>query len=260
MFENLEYALPLFISWLALVVVYCACFALGLAIRSRLALEPDSPNEKAFNIAQGGVSVLAALILGFSFSFASTRFETRRMLVVEEANAIGTTYLRAAYLPRASAVRFRSMLRDYTQTRLDGYADLPNLVGSEAVERKSVAMQGALWRIAVTAARDDPRNVQLGLLTQTLNDTMDIAARQSAALRSHVPVAMLRLELVVSFVLAMFWGTLFSPTRRVQIFLAIVLAVLFATVITTVIDLDLPQSGLVRINLTPLQMQLQSMR
>jgi len=53
--------------------------------------------------------------------------------------------------------------------------------------------------MAVTAARDDPRNVQLGLLIQSLNDTIDVAAKQSAALSSHVPVAMLRLELVVSF-------------------------------------------------------------
>jgi len=101
MIDNLEYALPLFISWLALVVVYCACFALGVAIRRRLALKPDSPDERAFGIAQGGVAVLAGLILGFSF--ASMRFETRRMLVVEEANAIGTTYLRADFLPVASA-------------------------------------------------------------------------------------------------------------------------------------------------------------
>ena len=183
MIDNLEYALPLFISWLALVVVYCACFALGVAIRRRLAWEPDSPDERAFSIAQGGVAVLAGLILGFSF--ASTRFETRRMLVVEEANAIGTTYLRAVSLPVASADQFRSMMRDYAQARLVAYADLSNRGRSEAVERQSVAMQGTLWRMAVTAARDDPRNVQLGLLIQSLNDTIDIAAKQSAALSSH---------------------------------------------------------------------------
>jgi len=197
MIDNLEYALPLFISWLALVVVYCACFALGVAITRRLALEPDSPDERAFSIAQGGVAVLAGLILGFSF--ASTRFETRRMLVVEEANAIGTTYLRAVSLPVASADQFRSMMRDDAQARLVAYADLSNRGRSEAVERQSVAMQGTLWRMVVTAARDDPRNVQLGLLIQSLNDTIDVAAKQSAALSSHVPVAMLRLELVVSF-------------------------------------------------------------
>ena len=142
MIDNLEYALPLFISWLALVVVYCACFALGVAIRRRLALKPDSPDERAFGIAQGGVAVLAGLILGFSF--ASMRFETRRMLVVEEANAIGTTYLRAVSLPVASADQFRSMMWDDAQARLVAYADLSNRGRSEAVERQSVAMQGTL--------------------------------------------------------------------------------------------------------------------
>ena len=114
--------------------------------------------------------------------------------------------------------------------------------------------------MAVTAARDDPRNVQLGLLTQTLNDTIDISAKQTAVLRSRVPIAMLRLVLVMSFALAVFVGVLFTHTRRTQIFLTLVLGVLMATAVTEVIDLDAPRSGMVRIDLTPLQTQIESMR
>lgn len=260
MIEYLAYKLPLVVFWLVLLLGVLVCFALGLVARHRLAMEHGSPDEKAFDIAQGAVSVLAALILGFSFSFASARFETRRELVVDEANAIGTTYLRAAYLPPGPADRFRSTLRDYTQARIAAYAGSEDLGARDAMERKSVAMQDVLWQVAVRAGHDDPRNVQLGLLTQTLNETIDLSARQSAALRSRVPVAMLRLMLIMGLVSAALSGVLFWHGRPSQALLALVVGLLVATTITTVVDLDRPQSGRVRISLEPLQKQLEEMR
>lgn len=258
MIEYLAYTAPLAVFWLTIIVANYACIALGFAIRRRFALQPGGPDEKAFDVAQGAIFALAALILGFSFSFASARFDARRLLIVEEANAIGTTYLRASYLPAGAADRFRSILRDYTQARLAAYA--PDPVSSEAMERKSIAMQGALWSVVVAAARDNPRNVQLGLLTQTLNDTIDISTKQSAALRNHVPTAVLGLVLVVNFVSTILLGVHFVRMLQPQIFLALVFGLLFATVVTTVVDLDRPQHGLVRIDVRPLQTQLQGMQ
>ena len=77
-------------------------------------------------------------------------------------------------------------------------------------------MQDVLWTIVVTAARDDPRNVQLGLLTQTLNDTIDISAMQSAALQSHVPTAILNLVLIMSLLSAVFLGLTLARPRPPQ--------------------------------------------
>jgi hypothetical protein len=257
MTEYLAYTAPLAVFWLTITAANYACVALGFAIRRRFPLEPGGRGEKALDVAQGAIFVLASLILGFSFSFTSVRFDARRLLIVEEANAIGTTDLRGSYLPAGAADRFRSILRDYAQARLAVYVDPAR---SEAMERKSMALQDALWSLVVLAARDDPRNVQLGLLTQTLNNTIDISTKQSAALRNHVPTAMLNLMLVVSFVAAIFLGVHFEQMRQRQIFLGLIFGLLFATVVTTIVDLDRPQHGFVRVDLRPLQAQLQRMQ
>lgn len=254
--EYLAYTAPLVVLWLTLIVTNYACIALGYAIRRRFAVEPGGPEEKALDVAQGAVFILASLILGFSFSSASARFDARRLLIVEETNAIGTTYLRASYLPAGSAGRFRSVLREYTQARLAAYA--PDSVSS-AMERRSIAMQDVLWSVAAKAARDDPRNVQLGLLTQTLNETIDISTKQAVALRSHVPTEVVGLVLLVSFMATMLVGAQFARAHPPQIFLALAVGLLVATVVASIVDLDRPQHGLVRIDLRPLQTQLQRM-
>jgi hypothetical protein len=258
--EYLAYRAPLALFWLTLIAANYAFIALGFAIRRRFAPELGGPNEKAFEATHGAIFILAALILGFSFSFASERFDARRLLIVEEANAIGSTYLRASFLRAGTADRFRSILRDYTQARLKSYAYTSDPASREAMERKSIAMQDVLWSVVVTAARDDPGNGRLGLLAQALNDTIDVSTKQAAALRGHVPTAMLGLALATSFVAIMLVGAHFARAHRPQIFLGLVVGLLIATVVTEVVDLDRPEQGFVRVDLVPLQAQLQRMQ
>jgi len=198
------------------------------------------------------------MILAFSFSFASERFEARRSLVVQEANDIGTMYLRASYLPAGQADRFRSILRDYTRARLGTFTRDPAI--GTAMRRKATGLHDALWSIAVTSARADPSNVELGLLTQALNETIDISTTQYAELRNHMPTPVLRLVLIVALAAMIILGVHLTRTRWPQIVLALVSGFLLATVIAAIIDLDRPLSGLVRIDLTPLQTELQSMQ
>jgi len=223
-------------------------------------LDPGGPEEKALNVAQGAVFLIAGLILGFSFSYAAAHFDARRALVVEEANAIGTTYLRASTLPAAAADKFRTILRDYTQTRLATYSNLPDPTRSQAMERQSIGMQDVLWSVLRSAELADTRNSQFGLLTQTLNNMIDVSAKQSAALKSRLPIAMLVLVLMVSLISALLMGVHFERMRGLRVFLGLIIALLLATVVTAVLDLDRPQEGLVRVNLRPLQTQLEHMR
>jgi hypothetical protein len=255
--EYLAYNLPLAVSWLILVVAYYACIALGSEIKRRL-VKAGGGDEKPFEVAQGAVFVLAALILGFSFSFATSRFDARRALVTEEANAIGTSYLRAGYLPAGAADRFRQTLREYAKARLAMYAS-DAAIGA-AAEGRSRAMQETLWSIIVGAARADPRNVQLGLLTDSVNETIDVSARQAGALRARVPAAMLGLMLIVSFASTILVGLHFARMDTPQVVLGLIFALLFGTVVATIVDLDRPQQGLVRVDLTSLQDAVRSMR
>ena len=258
MLQYLAYTAPFDIFWLALIVLTYASMALGFALRRALGVVPGEPHPKTLEVAQSMIITLAALILAFAFSFASTRFEGRRMLMVQESNNIGTTYLRASYLPAGSADRFREILRDYTRARIATFTR--DSAASTAMERKGAALQGALWSIAVGAARADPRNVQLGLLTQTLNETIDVSAAQSAALRSRMPPAVLRLVLIVTLASTTLLGVRLTGAGRPQLLVALISGLVVATVVAEIVDLDYPLSGLVQIDLTPLQRQLQSMQ
>ncbi|HET7265013.1 MAG TPA: hypothetical protein VFL28_10115 [bacterium] len=258
--EYLAYSTPLAALWLTLAAANYVCIALGSAVRRGFAFESGGPEERALSVAHGAIFVLTGLILGFSFSYAAGRFDVRRLLVVEEANAIGTTYLRASNLPAGTADKFRTILREYAQARLGIYSNVTDPETSLALERRSIAVRNALWAILVAAESSDTRNVQFGLLTQALNTMFDISARESAALGTHLPIAMLVLVLVVSLVAATLVGVHFERMRGLPGFLGLIVALLFATVVTTVVDLDRPQVGLVQLNLRPLQTQLQQMR
>lgn len=260
MLEYVAYAAPLAVFWLALGVTNYICITAGSLIRRRFALARGGPEERALGVAHGAIFVLTGLILGFSFSYAAARYDARRALVVEEANAIGATYLRAANLPDAAAGRFRTILRDYARARLDVYSNLADSRTSQTMDRRSLALQDNLWSLLVTAERDDTRNVPLSLLTQALNHMIDVHAEQSAALKTHLPIAMLALVLVVSVLSAMLVGVHFERMRGLQTFLGLVVALMLATVVTGIVDLDRPQLGLVRVNLSPLQTQLDDMR
>ncbi len=235
-------------------------FELGRLFGKRWPVGDDSRDDAAFAIAQGAIFGMGALIVGFSFSFVASRFELRRTFVTTEANAIGTTYLRAAYLPAPEAKRFRAILKDYTRLRLFAYSYNANVNLRLLAESRSIALQDSLWDIVVKAGRSDPRNVQLGLLTQTVNETIDVSASQAALFKNHMPIAITVLIVMVSALVSLLVGVTFGRNGTFQPVISIVLCVVFAFVIFEIIDLDRPQSGFIRTNLAPLQTQLNAMR
>src|SRR5688572_13021492 len=131
----------------------------------------------------GATLGLLAFILAFTFGLAGSRYEARRQLVLQEANAIGTTYLRAAMLAEPMRTDARNLLREYVGVRLDG-------VQSGNVDQamvKSEEIHNRLWAVATSAAEKE-KNVITSLFIQTLNQVIDLhAERIMAGLRSRVP-------------------------------------------------------------------------
>ena len=232
---------------------------IGKAIGRKALGRSDERASAAFNVAQTAIFSLSALILAFSFSLAESRFDIRRNLVVDEANAIGTTYQRAGYLPANDRARFRSALTLYTRLRLEAYTYNPDLNARLRAERDSIRLQSRLWSIAGAAGRADNRNVQLALVTQSLNQTIDLSAAQAAALRIHLPDEVIALIIVLTFASAFSFGLIFGFARSRFIGASVVLPFILAFLVNTIIDLDRPQTGLIHVDLTPLQTQLQSM-
>ncbi|MBV8066924.1 MAG: hypothetical protein JO113_03025 [Candidatus Eremiobacteraeota bacterium] len=213
----------------------------------------------AFSAVQAGLLTLASFVLGLSFAQASSRYDARRELVVKEANAIGTTWLRADQLGPTQSARFRRVLTAYLAARLDAYQTPHDPALYKRTLDQSTDEQNELWRMASSALQADPHNLGLSLLMQTLNDTIDVSAEQLQALTTHVPTAVVTLTLVLVTLGALSLGLRFAVDRARPAALSAVYIIASVVVISMMIDYDRPQTGFVTVNLNPLKIQLQSM-
>jgi hypothetical protein len=187
---------------------------------------------------------LLALVLGFTFSLAASRFDARRMAVLEESNAIGTTYLRTRLLPEPERSELAGLLREYAEVRVRGTQAGQT---AEAITR-SESLHELLWTQATAAAAKDPGSIMTGLFIQSLNEVIDLhAKRVMVGLRSRIPVVIWAglFGLAILGMTAVGYQAGLSATRRSPAMLALVLG--FAVVLLLISDLDRGQDGLLRI-------------
>src|SRR5208283_5799119 len=134
-------------------------FRRGRVIRATL----EDPAKSELSTLQGAMIGLLALLLAFSFAMAESRFDTRRQLVLEEANAIGTTYLRSKALAEPYRVKVAKLLQDYVASRLDDYAVGVDQKTLDEVNNRTNQLQTQLWSPAMDAVSQDPHSIPLGL-------------------------------------------------------------------------------------------------
>lgn len=202
---------------------------------------------------------VVGLILAFGLSLAVSRYEHRRAALVEEANAIGTTYLRAQTLVEPMRGGSLGLLVDYTESavRLSEY--VPGTPAEAAVIAEEDVLQRRLWALAGQALDGAPQDSAPRLYVETLNEMIDAQAARIAALNNQVPTAVLLLELLGAAVaLGMLGAYLAVVGRGVSgVFLA---AVLVGFLLFVTCDLDRPTRGLIQIPDTVLTQQLESMQ
>lgn len=193
----------------------------------------------------GATLGLLAFMLAFTFGLAGSRFEDRRQVVLSEANAIGTTYLRAAMLPDPMRTEAQQLLREYVDVRLEGVAQPDKL--AQAIAR-SEELHNRLWTVAVTAAEKD-RTAITGLFIQSLNEVIDLhATRIMAGVRSRVPAVIwivLFLLLVLGMTMIGYHVGLTNSRRSI----AVIIVVLgFSSVLYVIADLDRAGQGMLRVS------------
>lgn len=211
--------------------------------------EADIGAKTQTNAIQAAMLGLLALLLGFTFTMALQRFDARSETVLEEANAIGTAYLRTQLLPEVHRQEAKDMLADYVELRIAGNkVDLTQAETRRAHQRQVEEAQDALWRVAIDAAATDPRPVTSGLFIQSLNELIDAYGARNAALRKHVPEVVLFLLFAV-FVIA---GAVLGYSGGLEggrPFLATFsMSLLIVLVIFIIIDLDRPRRGLIEVS------------
>jgi len=237
-------ALPLWGVFLAILVVVLLSVEFGYRLGRYRRNRHEQEKETPVGTMVGATLGLLAFILAFTFGLAAARFDTRRQVLLDEANAIGTTYLRAAMLPERGE-EIRILLRNYVNTRLEA-------VHSGNIEegmRQSENIQNEVWAHAVAVGQKNPNSIVVGLFIQSLNEMIDLhAKRLQAGLRSRIPGAIwVGLFAVAALSLAtMGYHAGMVGTRRSLAILAV--AFTFSVVIELIADLDRPQEGVLRVS------------
>ena len=201
---------------------------------------------------EGAVLGLLALMIGFTFAMALSRFEARREAVVNEANAIGTTALRARLLPAPHGTEVLKLLREYAQLRLDVTQQAASPIELNAAVARSNEIQEAIWRHAMAVAAKDTGMVPTGLFTQTLNEMIDNHGKRVAAMRARVPSIVLLALYAMAIVASAFAGYangLMARRLRPPVY---VMAVLVSGIILLIQDLDRPGTGFIEVSQQPM--------
>jgi hypothetical protein len=235
-------------SWLALLVAVEAGYRIGIRMPAQ-----DEAAKSHVGALQGAALGLLALLLAFTFSMAVSRYDTRKHLVMEEANAIGTTALRTSLLPEPQRQQARASLRSYVDARLAFYEAGEDGGQVAAALAAGGREQEKLWALATDVAAQDPRSVSAGLFIQTLNDSIDLAEKRLVAYESHVPGTVIALLLLVSVLAFGFlgYGSALTGARHARS--TAVFALLVTLVVTIVMDIDRPRGGLIRISQASMQ-------
>jgi hypothetical protein len=239
---------PLSVIFVGSVVVILAASEIGRQFGAR-ATEGGGSNVATLQSATLG---LLALMIGFTFAMALQRFDARRDGVLNEANAIGTTALRARLLPVPHNTESMKLLREYVQLRLDFALRLRSPQEQAAALARSNAIQEALWQEATAVAAKDPAMVPTGLFIQTLNEMIDDHENRLTAMRNRVPNIVLLALYATAVIASAFTGYASGlETRRSRVPMY-VMGVLVAAVILLIQDLDRPGQGFVTVSQQPM--------
>lgn len=242
-------ALPLWGIFLGTVAIILLSAEAGFWLGKHHGQRSEGLQKAPMSEIVGAMLGLLAFMLGFTFSLAATRFDARRALVVDEANAIGTTYLRAGLLPEPQRAEIRKLLRDYVKARL-GFVQSGNVPQGIAGAEE---MHARLWAEAVAVGGQNPGSIVTGLFISSLNEVIDLhAKRVTFGLRNHIPASIWAVLyfLAVCAIGTMGYHTGLAGARR---FFAIVpLMLTFSVVLLLIADLDRPHEGFLKVSQQPL--------
>jgi len=238
------------LTFVVTLVVLWVSSRFGAALRVR---RSDMAEEERgdYGVLLAAMLTLLGLIIGFSFSMASSRYDQRKNLEEEEANAIGTEYLRTELLPADTAEKVRGLLRSYLDQRILFYTTH----GGDQLRQinaTTAKLQAELWA-AVKAPAGTDRSAVEALAVSGMNDVLNSQGYTQAAWWNRIPVGDWGLMWAIAVCCNVMIGFYIRPnnTKNIQFIMPVVIAVTFFLMA----DIDTPRRGIIKVrpqNLTSL--------
>ena len=236
--------LPLWLFGVLFLAALIVAREIGKVVRDRMR-GADATTDDTF--AMTSVLGLLALLIGFTFSIALSRYDARRELVVNEANAIGTTWLRADLMAAADRERMQDVLRRYVDARI-AFGNARSADDEVVAYRRTEALHGELWSVMLAGIAPFRDTERASLIVSTTNESIDLAATRFTARQSHIPPRILRMLGMFALLAAGMVGFERGKQRRATT----ILFVLLTLAVTLVVDLDRPSTGITNVSQEPM--------
>ena len=235
------YAVLLFIGMLI-------CLEIGRRIGLRKTEDESDAARKARGIVDSAFFGLFSLLIAFSFAGATSRFEHRRDLIIEEANAIGTAYLRVDLLPADAQGPIRDLFRQYVAARIAVYQKMPDLDAAKAELDRANELQRQIWTRTAAAAPTPGGHADAGkLLLPALNSMIDIANTRTWAARTHPPLILYALLFLLGLVCAGLAGQNLAVIKPRTWAHMLAFAFITCVSIFVILEVEYPRMGFIRI-------------
>ena len=233
--------------FLALMIVACETgYRLGL--RSKAA----EKTRALIPTIASSILALLGLLLGFSMSMSVSRYDTRRRLVLEEANAIETAYLLMQALPSPESTELQETLRHYAANRLRVSETVIDIQKLQRGKEEDARLQNELWSRAAAFARKDPQSVPAGILMKSLNEVIDLENSRWIGFVAHLPESVIYVNALMGLVAVLIVGYDFGMTGHRHALSEALLIVAIFIVMVLIVELDYPYSGVIRVSQKPL--------
>ncbi|NTV62101.1 MAG: hypothetical protein HGA65_01010 [Oscillochloris sp.] len=242
-FQTLD-VIPIWGIYLLVVLIALAAAEVGYRIAQARRQHASNDTTSGVGTMLGSILALLAFMLAFQIGVATTRFSDRRQLLIDEANGVGTAYLRTDFLDPVLAEQSRGLLREYIDVRL---AAIDPSQFTRGIAR-SEEIHSALWAAARSAVATNPDSVSVGLYIEALNEVIDLHTKRLMAVTNRVSLSVwlsISTMTCLSFAIVGFHNGLLSSRNTIAL-LALVLV--YGAVITLLADLDRPGEGLMRLN------------
>jgi hypothetical protein len=238
--------------WILVLPAGLFCLLVAATVAGhRLAATRRRPGGAGDSVVVGAIDAavlgLLGLLIAFWFSSAGTRLDMRRSLIVEEANAIGTAWLRLALLPEDVRPAERRLFRAYLDLRLE-QAPAAAPAAAQRLASRAAEIQAAIWQTAVDAAPRCESDQAAVLLLASLNEMFDAGARHQAAYGAHTPTLILVLVLVVGAFSGLLAGYDMGDRGPFKWLHTLVFAAVVSLTIWVTYDLEMPRYGLIRVD------------
>jgi len=247
--QSLLQSAPTLLVTIIVFILIIGFYLSGHSMRLR-AINKNPTQAKDLGAISGTLLGLLGLLLAFTFSMSNSRFDTRRSLVIEEANIIGTVILRTDIYPDSIRKLLRANLKDYIEARIAFYHAGMDVEQMGIYYRKADDIGKTVWTIAATYAKADDITTRTSELIPALNEMIDITTTRRAAGEATIPDSIMYFLFILCFCSAFLLGYDFKD--KIDWVILIGFAIILSGTVFNIIDLDRPRSGLINMD-TPNQ-------